>query len=37
MLTRRIVIKAGLTLSLASPRSGRADSKPIVVMTSYYG
>lgn len=37
MITRRTVLFTGLASSLAAPMIVRADEKPIVVMTSYYG
>jgi hypothetical protein len=36
MISRRTAIATGLA-SFAAPAIGRADEKPIVVMTSYYG
>jgi hypothetical protein len=37
MISRRTAIATGLASSFAAPVIGRADDKPIVVMTSYYG
>jgi hypothetical protein len=37
MISRRTVIATGVASSFAAPAIVRADDKPIVVMTSYYG
>jgi hypothetical protein len=37
MISRRTVISAAVASSFAVPAIVRADDKPTVVMTSYYG